>query len=93
MILAGRDLKPRLGTMALWLRKHALDFTVVAIGVLKDGDRLYLKPQVVIPVPSEDKLRTAVSIGSSDKPWLSMVSSGTSSNAAQPRAARSSRHL
>jgi hypothetical protein len=70
VILAGRDLKPRLGTMALWLRKHALNVTVVAIGVLKDGDRLYLKPQVVIPVPSEDKLRTAVSIGSSDKPWL-----------------------
>jgi hypothetical protein len=70
VILAGRDMKPRLGTMALWLRKHALDISVVAIGVLKDGDRLYLKPQVVIPVPSEDKLRSAVSIGSSDKPWL-----------------------
>jgi hypothetical protein len=70
VILAGRDLKPRLGTMALWLRKHALNVCVVAIGVLKDGDRLYLKPQVMIPVPSEDKLRTAVSIGSTDKPWL-----------------------
>jgi len=69
-ILAGRDLRPRLGTVVLWLRKHAVDVRVVAVGVLKDGDRLYLKPQVVIPVPSEDKLRPAVWVGSSDKPWL-----------------------
>jgi hypothetical protein len=70
VILAGRDLKPRLGTVALWLRKHALNVSVVAIGVLRDGDRMYLKPQVVIPVPSEDRLRSAVTVGSSDKPWL-----------------------
>ena len=70
VILAGRDIKPRLGTVALWFRKHRVNLKVVAINVLKDGDRLYVKPQVVVPVASEDSLRVPVSIGSSDKPWL-----------------------
>ncbi len=70
VILAGRDIKPRLGTVALWFRKHRVNLKVVAINVLKDGDRLYVKPQVVIPVASEDSLRVPVTISSSDKPWL-----------------------
>lgn len=40
MILAGRDIKPRLGTMALWLRKHGIDTRVVAIRILRDDGRL-----------------------------------------------------
>jgi hypothetical protein len=70
VILAGRDVKPRLGSMALWLRKHAVDLKVVAIVLMKDDGRLYLEPQVLIPVPSEERLQKTVSIGSSDKPWL-----------------------
>lgn len=70
VILAGRDIKPRLGTMALWLRKQGIDARVVAISVLRDEDRLYVQPQVIIPVPSEERLTARVQIGSSDKPWL-----------------------
>lgn|GEM_PF-407515 len=71
MILAGRDVKPRLGTMALWLRKHGIDTRVVAIRILKDDERLYVQPQVIIPVPSDERLTARIQIGSSDKPWLS----------------------
>jgi hypothetical protein len=71
IILAGRDLKPLLGSMALWLRGHSVDVKVVAVNVLKDAERLYVQPQAIIPVPSEDKIQVSVSAGSSDKPWLS----------------------
>jgi len=70
VILAGRDIKPRLGTMALWLRKHGIDTRVVAIRVLRDDERLYVQPQVIIPVPSDERLTARVQIRSSDKPWL-----------------------
>lgn len=71
VILAGRDIKPRLGTMALWLRKQGIDTRVVAIRILRDDGRLYVQPQVIIPVPSDERLTARVPIGSSDKPWLS----------------------
>ena len=70
VILVGRDVKPRLGTMALWLRSQGVDVRVVAISLLKDGDALYVQPQVVIPPPSEDRYRADVQVGSSEKPWL-----------------------
>jgi len=70
IILAGRDVKPRLGSMALWLRSHGIDVRVVAISLFKDGEQLYLQPQVVIPPPSETPLQATIAIGSSDKPWL-----------------------
>jgi hypothetical protein len=40
------------------------------VNVLRDGDCLYAQPQVIIPVPSEDKIQFSVSASSSDKPWL-----------------------
>jgi len=68
LILVGRDIKPRLGTMALWLIKQGVDLRVVAIGLLKDEDRVYLQPQVVIPPPAEPKV--VLGPTSSKKPWL-----------------------
>lgn len=68
LILVGRDIKPRLGSMALWLIKQGVDLRVVAIGLLKDEDRVYLQPQVVIPPPAEPKV--VLGPTSSKKPWL-----------------------
>ena len=70
IILVGRDIKPRLGTMALWLRLQGVDVTVVGLSLMRDEDRLYAQPQVVLPIPSEDRFQAQVAIGSSDKPWL-----------------------
>lgn len=70
VILAGRDIRPRLGTMANWLRAHRLDVKVVSISLFRDDDRIYLQPQTIIPAPSDERLTAKVSIGSSDKPWL-----------------------
>lgn len=70
IILAGRDVKPRLGSMALWLREHGIDTRVVAIEILRDADRLYVQPQVVIPSPGEERFEHVGAPGSSDRPWL-----------------------
>lgn len=72
LILVGQDIKPRLGTMALWLRDHAIDVRVVSLSLFKDeaANALYIQPQVVIPPPSEERLRAKIHVGSSDQPWL-----------------------
>lgn len=70
VILAGRDVKPRLGTMALWLRDQGLDVRVVSIELFREGDLVYLQPQVVIPPPTEERFKATATVGASDRPWL-----------------------
>ena len=72
VILVGQEIKPRLGTMAVWLRRHGVDVVVVSLGLFKDPDSasLYVQPQVLIPPPSEERVQAKVAIGSSDQPWL-----------------------
>jgi hypothetical protein len=53
--------------MALWLLKQGIDARVVAIGLLKDEDRVYLQPQVLIPPPAEP---VVVGAAPSKMPWL-----------------------
>ena len=69
VILAGRDVKPRLGTMALWLRGQGLDVRVVSVELFRDADSVYVQPQVVIPPPAEERFERSAQIGSSDRPW------------------------
>lgn len=70
VILVGRDVKPRLGSMALWLRDQGIDIRVVSVQLFEDGGRQYLQPQVLIPPPSEETFVRSVTVGSSDRPWL-----------------------
>lgn len=44
--------------------------TDAGLSLLRDEERLYAQPQIVIPVPSEDRFQAQVAIGASDKPWL-----------------------
>jgi hypothetical protein len=68
VILVGRDVKPRLGSMVLWLIAQGVDLKVVAVNFLKDEERIYLQPQVVIPPPAEPKAGGGPA--QSKKPWL-----------------------
>jgi hypothetical protein len=69
IILAGRRVNPRVGTMVMWLRAHAIDVRVVTLGLFRDADSLYLQPQVVIPLPTEDSFVAKPSPGQADKEW------------------------
>ncbi len=69
LILAGRDITARLGTVALWLRSHGIDTKVVTLSAFEHGDTLLVQPQVVIPVPSEQRIVGAVSSSDATKPW------------------------
>ena len=68
IILVGREVKPRLGSMALWLIDQGVDIRIVAVSLLKDEERLYLQPQVVIPPPAEP--RAGGGPAQSKKQWL-----------------------
>lgn len=69
VILAGRNVDPRVGTMALWLRDRGIDIRVVAIELYRDGERLYLQPMVLIPVASEEDVAASPAPSHADKEW------------------------
>lgn len=69
VVLAGRELTPRLGTVAVWLRSHGVDATVVTISAFEHDGDLLLQPQVVIPVPSQQRIAGSVSGSDATKPW------------------------
>lgn len=87
LILVGRDITPRLGTMALWLIGQGVDVRVVAVTLLNDDGRLYLQPQVVIPPPAELKVGWALGQVRSRGSW--MAERGILSKAVVRRAASS----
>ncbi len=70
LVLAGRRIDLRLGTMAMWLRNHDIDVRVVTLGLFRDGDQLYLQPQVVIPLPTQETVAAKPSPDQADKEWL-----------------------
>lgn len=69
VILAGRNVHPRVGTMALWLRDQGVDIRVVAVELYRDDDRLYLQPSVLIPVASEEDVAASPAPSHADKEW------------------------
>jgi hypothetical protein len=70
IILAGVEMSPRIGSVALWLRAHGVETQVVTVSLYLDGEQLLLQPQVVIPIPSEEGIAPPTAGGpSSDKPW------------------------
>lgn len=69
IILAGHELRGKIGSVALWLLQHNIDVKVVEVSAYRDGDNLYLVPQVVIPPPTVERFE----IGKKpmgEKPWL-----------------------
>lgn len=70
IVLAGRRFEPRAGTMVMWLREHNIDVRVVTLGLFRDEDRVYLQPQVVIPLPTEETVAGKPTPDQADKEWL-----------------------
>lgn len=69
IILAGRRVDPRLGTMVMWLLERGIDVRVVTLSLFRDDDRLYLQPQVVLPVPTEAGVVARPAPDQADKEW------------------------
>lgn len=51
MIIVGSEVRAKLGSVALWLLEHNIDIKVVEIEAYREGETLFLQPQVIIPLP------------------------------------------
>ncbi|ODS38687.1 MAG: hypothetical protein A7316_07425 [Candidatus Altiarchaeales archaeon WOR_SM1_86-2] len=71
IIIVGSKLKEKLGSVALWLRGHSINIRVIEVSLYKDGENLYLSPQVIIPVPTTEKFEIGRHTLRKDRPWLS----------------------
>ncbi|MBT3327470.1 MAG: hypothetical protein HN396_14645 [Gemmatimonadales bacterium] len=72
IMIVGSEVKDRLGSVALWLREHSVDITLIEIDCFADQDcGLLLAPNVLVPHPVSrfgDLGKGPDSDGS--KPWL-----------------------
>lgn len=69
VILAGQHVHPRTATTALWLRQSGVDVRVVEVTLYRDGPRLYLRPETVVPVPTEEGIGPPSAPTDADKEW------------------------
>jgi len=49
MIIAGSAVRDKLGTVALWLRDHSIDITVIEIQAYEEEDTVLLQPTTIVP--------------------------------------------
>jgi hypothetical protein len=71
IIVAGSEVKDKLGSVALWLYEHNIDIKVIEIDSFKEGDTLLLQPRTIIPL-ALNKFSEVGKASKSDvsKPWL-----------------------
>ncbi len=49
MIIVGSSVRDKLGAVALWLREHGIDITVIEIQAFKQDDSILLQPSTIVP--------------------------------------------
>jgi len=69
MIIVGSAVKEKLGSVALWLRDHGIDITVIEIQAYKDSSGLLLQPTTIVPFQVKRFADTG-RIRSDGAPWL-----------------------
>ncbi len=69
MIIVGSAVKEKLGTVAVWLRDHGIDITVIEIHAYKEGDTLLLQPTTIVPFQVRRFADTG-RVRSDGAPWL-----------------------
>jgi len=72
MIVVGSEVKDKLGSVALWLRDHKIDIKVIEVEIYKEGENIFVQPQIIIPIPvSKFKDTGRTSRGDVSQPWIS----------------------
>jgi arsenate reductase-like glutaredoxin family protein len=51
IILVGSAVRDKLGTVALWLREHGIDITVIEVQAFKEADNILIQPTIIVPMP------------------------------------------
>jgi len=70
IFIVGQRIRDRLGSVALWLRDHDVDITIVELHPFMDQDKLYIEPLQIIPPPSTEQWEVGTTARKTDKPWL-----------------------
>lgn len=70
IIIAGRSVREKLGSVALWLRMHRVDVKVVELTLFRDGTALLLQPTIIIPPPTTERYELGAGAPQGDEPWL-----------------------
>jgi len=68
IIVVGSSVRDKLGSVALWLRDHNVDITLIEVQAFKEGDNLFIQPSTIIPVPVS-KFMEVGRIRSEGIPW------------------------
>ena len=53
VIILGSAIRDKLGTVALWLRNHSIDITIIEIKAYKQGDHILVEPNIIVPLQPE----------------------------------------
>lgn len=51
LIVVGAEVKDKLGSVALWLREHSVDIKIIQVEIYREGEALFIQPQVIVPLP------------------------------------------
>lgn len=71
IIVAGSEVKDRLGSVALWLYEHNIDIKVIEIDSFKEGNTLLIQPRIIIPLAINKFSEVGKATkGDVSKPWL-----------------------
>jgi hypothetical protein len=71
IIIAGSEVKDKLGSVALWLYEHSIDIKVIEIDSFKEGDTLLIQPRTIIPLAVNKFSEVGKAAkGDVSKPWL-----------------------
>lgn len=70
IVIVGSEVRAKLGSVALWLLEHNIDIKVIEIDMFKEGETLFLQPQVIIPLPVSQFSETGrVKAAEGARPW------------------------
>lgn len=70
LIIVGSSVREKLGSVALWLRDHRVDVTVIQMQAFKDGDSIFLQPEVIVPVKVSKFAGTGGAGDGDSRPWV-----------------------
>lgn len=69
VIVVGSSVRDKLGSVALWLHEHHIDIKVIEVQAYKDGDNVFIEPNIVIPL-KVNKFSDTGKVKPDGSPWL-----------------------
>jgi len=69
IIIVGTAVREKLGSVALWLRQHSVDITIIEVKAYKEGDDIIIQPTIIVPVQISKFIKTGGPT-SERNPWV-----------------------